>query len=85
MSYYYEICDWNQSYCMYIHLYYVLQTALTLAWTLYSLGCNPEVQEKLRGEVQSVVGSDSTVTPEHIQRMPYIKDCIKETMRYRYI
>lgn len=56
-------------------------TALTLAWTLYSLGCNPEVQEKLRGEVQSVVGSDSTVTPEHIQRMPYIKDCIKETMR----
>ena len=58
-----------------------LQTSYTLAWCLYNLARNPEVQEKLRSEVQSVMGSDEMVTPAHIQRMPYLRDCFKESLR----
>jgi cytochrome P450 len=47
----------------------------------YALGTNPEVQEKLRGEVQRVVGQETVVTPQHVQDMHYLRDTIKETMR----
>ena len=43
------------------------------------------MQEKLRREVQSVVGSEEIVTPSHISNMPYLRNCIKETLRYMYI
>ena len=59
-----------------------LQTSYTLAWCLYNLARNPEVQEKLRSEVQSIVGSDEMVTPAHIHRMPYLRDCFKESLRW---
>ena len=58
------------------------QTSITLGWTLYLLANNPEVQEKLRREVQSVVGSEEIVTTSHISNMPYLRNCIKETLRY---
>ena len=65
-----------------IHLCTHIQTSNTLAWALYCLATNPEVQEKLRSEVQAVVGSDKVVTPEHIAKMAYLHDCIRETQRY---
>ena len=52
-----------------------------MASCLYSLATNPEVQEKLRREVQDVVGKEEVVTPQHIQDMHYLRDTIKETMR----
>ena len=58
------------------------QTSNTLSWTLYCLATNPGVQEKLQHEVEEVVGSDKLVTPQHIARMPYLHDCIRETQRY---
>ena len=39
------------------------------------------MQEKLRGEVMAVVGGEETVTPAHINSMPYLRHCIKETQR----
>lgn len=45
---------------------------------------NPEAQTKLREEVVSVLGSDSVVTPAHIQDMSFMKDCIKESLRYLF-
>ena len=50
----------------------------------YSLGRNPDVQERLREEVRRVVGEDAVVTPQHIQDMHYLRDTIKETMRCVY-
>ena len=47
----------------------------------YLLGTNPEVQEKLREEVQRVVGEEAVITPQHIQDMRYLRDTVKETMR----
>ena len=67
---------------MYCVNFNYFQTAYTLAWVLYNLANNPEIQEKLHSEVQSTVGSSDTVTPTHISNMPYLRDCIKETLRY---
>ncbi len=53
-----------------------------MAGCLYSLSTHPQVQEKLRREVQDVVGKEAVVTPQHIQNMHYLRDVIKETMRY---
>ena len=53
-----------------------------MAGCLYSLATNPDVQEKLRREVQDVVGKEAVVTPQHVQDMHYLRDTIKETMRY---
>lgn len=52
-----------------------------MASCFYSLASNPEVQERLREEVQRVVGGDQVVTPQHIQDMHYLRDTIKETLR----
>ena len=57
------------------------QTSLALSWCLYLLANNPEVHQKLREEVKSVLGSDRVVTPDHINHMPYLRNCIKETLR----
>ena len=52
-----------------------------MAGCLYCMANNPDVQDKLREEVQRVVGDDEVVTPQHIQEMHYLRDCIKETQR----
>ena len=53
-----------------------------MAACLYSLATNPDVQERLREEVRRVVGEEKVVTPQHVQDMHYLRDTIKETMRY---
>ena len=58
------------------------QTSNTLSWALYCLATNPVVQERLWSEVEEVVGTDKLVTPQHIARMLYLHNCIKETQRY---
>ena len=60
---------------------YFIQTSYTVGWVLYCMATNPEAQEKLRSEVQQVVGSENIVTPTHISQMSYLRSCIKETMR----
>ena len=51
-------------------------------WCLYCLATNPEAQEQLRSEVQQVVGHSEILTPEHVGRMPYFRNVVKETLRY---
>ncbi len=52
-----------------------------MAGCLYSLALNPDVQDKLRQEVRRVVGSESIVTPSHIQEMHYLRNTIREAQR----
>ena len=67
---------------MFSYLANCMQTAYTLAWTLYNLATHPDVQEKLRSEVLRVVGrEEKMVTSTHISNMPYLRSCIKETLR----
>ena len=59
-----------------------MQTSYTLAWTLYNLATHPQAQDRLRSEVLAVVGSEEVVTPTHINNMSYLRNCIKESLRY---
>ncbi|KYN04117.1 putative cytochrome P450 12b2, mitochondrial [Cyphomyrmex costatus] len=49
---------------------------------LYHIANNKEKQEKLRKEVMSVLPDKTTpITPDVLEKIPYVKGCIKESMR----
>lgn len=57
-------------------------TSHTIAFTLYLLARNPEVQAKLQQEVDTVVGDhDGPLTVHHLAQFSYMKAVIKETFR----
>ena len=58
-----------------------LQTSNTVVWMLYNLARYPRIQEKLYQEVKSVVGKDDDITIQHLAKIPYLKACLKESMR----
>lgn len=47
---------------------------------LYNLACNPDKQEKLRSEVESVIRTEG-ITFESVQKISYLRNCIRETLR----
>jgi cytochrome P450 len=55
-------------------------TSLALTWTFYLLSEHPSVYEKLREELQSVLG-DSTPTLDTIGKLPYLEWVLNESMR----
>lgn len=59
----------------------VFQTANSLLWILYNLSRNPHVQEKLLEEIQSVLPENQVPRAEDVRSMPYLKACLKESMR----
>ncbi|CAG9759686.1 unnamed protein product [Ceutorhynchus assimilis] len=57
-------------------------TSIALASTIYQLSQNPEKQQILFEELRAALpGIDSKVNVEAQERMPYLKACIKETLR----
>merc|ERR1719334_1581440 len=48
---------------------------------MYLLAKSPEKQDKLKEEIDSVVGDSETVTPAHIARMHYLFRVLKESWR----
>ena len=59
------------------------QTGTTMRWILYNLARNPEAQDRLREEVDNVFGSDGQFMDKQLNKIPYLKSCLKETMRWR--
>lgn len=55
-------------------------TALTLSWALYLCAFDPEVQDKLRTEAQSVL-EGRVATAEDCDALPYTEQVIKEALR----
>lgn len=51
-----------------------------VASILYQLALHQEKQEKLREEVEEVL-TDGSLDNEKLERMSYLKACVKETMR----
>ncbi|KAL5223474.1 hypothetical protein ABZP36_010113 [Zizania latifolia] len=57
-------------------------TALLTEWCMAELVCHPVVQERLRAEVDVVVGcSGGSPTDADVGRMPYLQAVVKETLR----
>ncbi|CAD7012835.1 cytochrome P450 6a9 [Ceratitis capitata] len=57
-------------------------SSTTLAFLLYELALNPDMQQRLREEIIEAVGQhDGKVTYECINSMPYMKQVISETLR----
>lgn len=59
-------------------------TAFSAGFVIYYLAKNPDKQEILRREVMKFFKSDdskSQITPDILNQMPYLKACVKETLR----
>ena len=55
-------------------------TAIALSWACYLIAQNPEIEAKLAGELQTVLG-ERVPTPEDLPRLPYTEMVLKEAMR----
>ncbi|XP_069744142.1 1,25-dihydroxyvitamin D(3) 24-hydroxylase, mitochondrial [Narcine bancroftii] len=56
-------------------------TANSLLWAIFNLSRNTKVQEKINEELLRVLPNKQTPTAEDITKMPYLKACLKESMR----
>ncbi|XP_070702847.1 1,25-dihydroxyvitamin D(3) 24-hydroxylase, mitochondrial [Pempheris klunzingeri] len=56
-------------------------TANSMLWAIFNLSRNPGAQRKLLHEIREVVAPDQDPCGEHIKSMPYLKACLKESMR----
>ena len=58
-------------------------TGTTLAYACYQLAKHPEIQEKLRAEVEEATGdSDKPIDYDSVQKMTYLDQIISETLRF---
>lgn len=53
-----------------------------MLWAIFNLSRNPSAQRKLLEEINTVVDPNEEPCGEHIKSMPYLKACLKESMRY---
>ncbi|KAJ3329431.1 hypothetical protein HDU76_007926 [Blyttiomyces sp. JEL0837] len=57
-------------------------TSVALSWTLHLLATNPDIQQRLRAEIRATVrDSDSELTYEQVNNMPFLDAVAKESMR----
>nr|XP_020441368.1 1,25-dihydroxyvitamin D(3) 24-hydroxylase, mitochondrial [Monopterus albus] len=56
-------------------------TANSMLWFIFNLSRNPGAQRKLLEEIREVVPPDQDPCGQHIKSMPYLKACLKESMR----
>ncbi|XP_068450959.1 1,25-dihydroxyvitamin D(3) 24-hydroxylase, mitochondrial [Clinocottus analis] len=56
-------------------------TANSMLWVIFNLSRNPDAQRKLLEEIKEVVPPGQDPCGEHIKSMPYLKACLKESMR----
>ena len=55
-------------------------SAVTMAFTLFELAKNPEIQKKARNEIQEVLAKYG-LTYEGLMKMTYLNQIISETLR----
>ncbi|KAI6955817.1 hypothetical protein KC332_g18351 [Hortaea werneckii] len=50
---------------------------------VHAMAAHPDIQRKAQRQIDSVVGPDRSPTWQDFPRLPYIAQCVKETMRWR--
>nr|WAU48311.1 cinnamate 4-hydroxylase [Gloriosa superba] len=58
-------------------------TLWSIEWGIAELVNHPQIQQKLRHEIDTVLGPGVQVTEPDTQRLPYLQAVIKETLRFR--
>lgn len=67
-------------------MHLILQTSSACATLLYQLAKNPEKQDKLRLEVMELLPNiDSKFTAEGLDKLPYLRACLKESLRIQSV
>ncbi|KAG7494440.1 1,25-dihydroxyvitamin D(3) 24-hydroxylase, mitochondrial [Solea senegalensis] len=56
-------------------------TANSMLWAIFNLSRNPGAQKRLLDEIRETVPPEQDPCGEHIKSMPYLKACLKESMR----
>ncbi|KAF3442608.1 hypothetical protein FNV43_RR16524 [Rhamnella rubrinervis] len=56
-------------------------SAITIEWALAELINNPNIMNKARQEIDSVIGKDRLVEETDIANLPYLQAIVKETLR----
>ena len=56
-------------------------TSFNATLLLYHLACHPDKQERLYQEICQRVGADGRITAAHLDKMNYLKACLKESQR----
>lgn len=58
-------------------------TSAAISWTLFLLGSNPEYQERVVEELESIFGddTDTPATMKNLLDMRYLECCIKDALR----
>lgn len=56
-------------------------TLWTIEWTLAELVNNPDIQQKVRDELNTVLGHGAPMTEPDIPKLPYLHAVVKESMR----
>jgi len=56
-------------------------TAVAMSWCLLMLAKHPDVQQKVRDEVVSVLGTSEPLTYENLDKLEYCACVVKETLR----
>lgn len=61
--------------------HYSFQTTASMQWVLHLLTEHPHTEQKLYQEINEVLGTQETITSQHISKMVYLKAFVKEMFR----
>merc|ERR1712002_677631 len=56
-------------------------TGMFLTFLFYYISIYPEIQEKMRKEIQTVLGDQGLVSMDQIDQLHYVKNVMEETLR----
>lgn len=57
----------------------------TIGFTLYELCLNPDIQEKLRKEIKTIIAKHGEITYEGVSEMNFLEMCIMGNYLFHFV